>query len=60
MSTPLQPAFDQRRDQLFLKFDAAEVERMRGFGDVYWPENGDVVRPQGFLDRPETGPTTST
>jgi thioredoxin reductase (NADPH) len=25
---------DQRRDQLFLKFDPAEIERMRGFGVV--------------------------
>jgi thioredoxin reductase (NADPH) len=25
---------DQRRDQVFLKFDPAEIERMRGFGDV--------------------------
>src|SRR6516164_3060919 len=25
---------DQRRDQIFLKFDSAEIERMRGFGDV--------------------------
>jgi len=25
---------DQRRDQVFLKFDPAEIERMRAFGDV--------------------------
>ncbi len=34
MAISLQSALDQRRDQIFLKFDPAEVERMRGFGDV--------------------------
>jgi thioredoxin reductase (NADPH) len=32
MSLP--STLDQRRDQVFLKFDPAEIERMRGFGDV--------------------------
>jgi thioredoxin reductase (NADPH) len=34
MSLSLQSALDQRRDQVFLKFDPADIERMRGFGDV--------------------------
>ena len=34
MSLSLQSALDQRRDQVFLKFDLADIERMRGFGDV--------------------------
>jgi len=25
---------DERHDQVFLKFDPSDVERMRGFGDV--------------------------
>jgi hypothetical protein len=31
MSLP--STLDQRRDQVFLKFDLAEIERMRGFGE---------------------------
>ena len=34
MPIPLQSALDQRHDQVFLKFDPADVERMRGFGEA--------------------------
>jgi thioredoxin reductase (NADPH) len=30
----LQSALDQRHEQVFLKFDPADIERMRGFGDM--------------------------
>jgi thioredoxin reductase (NADPH) len=34
ISTPLQSVLDQRHDQVFLKFNPADVVRMRGFGEV--------------------------
>jgi thioredoxin reductase (NADPH) len=34
MSLLLQSALEQRRDQIFLKFDPVEIGRMRGFGDL--------------------------
>jgi thioredoxin reductase (NADPH) len=47
----LQSALDQRRDQIFLKFDPADVERMRGFGDVHSFAVGERLMSAGEIAR---------